>query len=100
MATLAALLTGKGIAHHVGRADQTVLHRGRRLERQPCRPQRFIEATTQLGEPFRKHNMVLGSIHVHRGDPTGIPHGEVGPHPATDLFICAGQLMCQELQRP
>ena len=98
--TLAALLTGKGIDHHVGRADQTVLHRGRRLDRQPCRHQRFIEATAKLGEHFREHTMVLGSIHLDRGDPTGIHHGEVGPQPATDLFIGAGQLMLQELQRP
>ena len=32
-------------------------------------------------------------------DPTGIHHRQVGPQPATDLFIGAGQLMFQEFQR-
>jgi hypothetical protein len=97
--TLAALLTGKGIDHHVGRADQTVRHRGRRLDRQQCRHQRFIEATAKLGEHCREHTMLLGSIPLDRCDPTGRHHGEVGPQPATELFIGAGQRLVQELQR-
>jgi hypothetical protein len=85
--TRAALLTGTGIDHHVGRADQTVLHGGGRLDRQQFLHQRCIEATAKLGEHFGEHNMVLGSIHLDLCDPTGIHHGEVRPQPATDLFI-------------
>ena len=96
---LAALLAGKGVDHQVRRADQTVLHRGRRLDRQQFRHQRFIEATAKLGEHVREHKMVLGSIHLDRCDPTGIHHGEVGSQPATDLYIGASQLMFQEFQR-
>jgi hypothetical protein len=100
MDTRAALLTGKGIDHHVGRADQTILHRGRRLDRQPFRHQRFIEATATLGEHCREPTMVRGSIHLDRCEPTGRQHGEVGPQPATDLVIRAGQRMFQEFPRP
>jgi hypothetical protein len=97
--TLAALRTGTGIDHPVGRADQTVLPRGRRRDRQQCRQHRVIEAMAKWGEPFREHTMVLGSIHWDRWDPTGIPHGEVGPQPATDRCIGAGQRLFQERQR-
>ena len=96
---LAALLTGKGVDHQVRRADQPVLHRGRRLDRQEFLHQRGIEPTAKLGEHFWQHNMRLDSIHLDLGDPAGIHHGQVGPQPATDLFIGAGQLMFQEFQR-
>jgi hypothetical protein len=69
------------------RADQTVLHRGRRLDRQQFLHQWGIEATAKVGEPFREHNMRSGAIHLDRSDPTGIHHGHVRPQPATDLLV-------------
>jgi hypothetical protein len=99
MDTLAARRTGNGIDHHVGRADQTVRHGAGCLDRQQFRHHRCIEATAKRGEHFWEHTMVLGSIDLDRGDPTGIPHGQVGPHPATELFSGAGQRMFQEFSR-
>jgi hypothetical protein len=84
---LAPLLTRKGVDHQVRRADQTVLHRGRRLDRQEFLHQWGIETTANVGEHFREHNMLLGAIHLDLADPTGIHHGHVRPQSATDLFI-------------
>jgi hypothetical protein len=92
----AARLTGQGVDHHVGRADEPSLHRGRRVDRQPFLHQRLIEATAELGEPCREHNMRLGAIPLDLGDPTGIHHRQVGPQAATNLCIGAGPCMFQE----
>ena len=83
----AALLTGKGVDHQVRRADQTVRHRGRRLDRQPFLPQWRVQTAAKVGQHFWKHNMLLGAIHLHLCDPTGLHHGQVGSPPATELFI-------------
>jgi len=99
MHAVAALLTGKGVDHQVRGADQTVLLRGGRVDREQCLHQRGIEPTAKLGEHFWQHNMLLDSIHLDLGDPAGIHHRPVGPHPATALLIGAGPLMCEEFQR-
>ena len=96
----AALLTGKGVDHPVGRADSPVLHRGRLLDRQQFLHQWLIEATAKLGEHVREHERRLGAIHLDLSDPTGIHHRQVGPQSATDLFIGTGQLLFQEFSRP
>ena len=96
----AALRAGKRVDHQVRRADQPVLHRARRLERQPFLHQRRIDTTAELGEHFWPHNMRLGAIHLDLADPTGLHHREVGPQPATDLLIGAGSRLFQEFQRP
>jgi hypothetical protein len=95
----APLLTGKGIDHQVRRADQSVLHRSRRLDRQQFRHQGLIEPTAKLGQPFRQHKVLLGAIHLDLPDPTGIHHGQVRPQPDTDLLVGTGQLMFEEFQR-
>jgi len=69
------------------RADQTILHRGRRLERESCLHQRVIATAAKLGEHLREYNMLLGAIHLDLSHPTGIPHGHVGPSSATDLVV-------------
>jgi hypothetical protein len=84
---LAPLLTRKGVDHQVRWADQPVLHRGRRLDRQEFLHQWGIEMTAKVGKYFREHKMLLGAIHLDLSDPTGIHHGHVSPQPATDLFI-------------
>jgi hypothetical protein len=81
----AALLTGTGVDHQVRRADQPLLHGGRRLDCQPFRHQWRVQTAANVGEHFWKHNMRLGAIHLHRGDSTGIHHRQLGPQPATDL---------------
>jgi len=43
--------------------------------------------------------MFLGSIHPNLGDPTGIPHGHIGPQPTTDLLVGTGHLLLQSRQR-
>jgi hypothetical protein len=96
---LAALLAGKGVDHQVRRADQSVLHRSRRLDRQQFLHQRLVEPTAKLGEHFWQHKMRLGAIHLDLMDPTGIHHGQVSPESGTDLLIGAGQLMFQQFQR-
>jgi len=75
----APLRTRKGVHHQVGRAHQPGLHRGRRLDRQPCLHQWGIETTATRGEHFRQHNMLLGAIPLDRAEPTGIHHRHVGP---------------------
>ena len=95
----ATLCTGKGVDHSVGRAHQPVLHRGRRLDRQPFLHQWCIQAAAKLGEHFWKYKMCLGAIHLDRSDPTAIHHRQVGSQPATNLCIRAGQLLFQEFQR-
>ena len=71
----------------------------RRLDREQFLHQRRIETAAKLGEHFGQHKMLLGAIHLDLPDPTGIHHRQVGPQPATDLFVGTGQLMFQEFQR-
>ena len=96
---LAALLTGKGVDHEVRGADQTVLHRGGRLDREQFLHQWGVQTAAKLRKHFWEHKMLLGTIHLDLSDPAGIHHRQVGPHPATDLLIGAGQLMFEEFQR-
>lgn len=97
---LAALFTGKGVDHEVRGAHQPVFPRGRRLDGQEFRHQGRVQAAPQVGEYVWQHQMRLGTIPLDRGKPAGIHHGQVGPHPATELFISAAQLLLQEFQRP
>jgi hypothetical protein len=85
--TLAALFTGKRVDHEMRRADQPVLHRGRRLDRQQFRHQGLVEPTAKLGEHFREYEMLLGSVHLDLWDPTGIHDRQVRPQPAADLLV-------------
>jgi len=96
----AALRTGTGVDPQGRRADPPVRHRGRGLDRQAFLPQRGIEPTATLGEHCWQHNMRRDSIHLDRGAPADIHHGQVGPQPATDLCIGAGPRMFQEFHRP
>jgi hypothetical protein len=75
----ASLLTRKGVDHHMRRAHQTILHRGRRLDREPFLHQRGIETAAKSGEYRWEHTMSLGAIHLDRSDPKGVHHGHVGP---------------------
>ena len=95
----AALLTGTGVDHEVRGADPTVLPRGGRLDREPCLQPWGVQTAAKLRQHFWEHNMRLGTIPLDLSDPAGLPHRQVGPHPATDLLIGAGQRMCEEFQR-
>ena len=70
----APLLTGTGVDHQVRRADQPVRYGGCGLDRQPCFYQWRIQTAVKLGEDFREHEMLPGSIYLDLGDPTGIHH--------------------------
>ena len=96
----AALLTGTGVHPQGRRAHPPVLQRGRRLDREPFLPQRGLEARAQLGEPFREHKVLWGALALDRPAPTGRHPRQVGPHPATHLFVGTGQRMLQPFQRP
>jgi hypothetical protein len=96
---LAPLLAGKGVDHQMRRADQTILHCGRRLDRQQFLQQWGIAATAKVGKPFREHKMLLGAIHLDLSNPTGVHHGHVRPQTATDLLVRTAQLVFQEFQR-
>ena len=95
----AALLTGTGVDHEVRGADQTVLHRGGRLDRQQCLHPWGVQTAAKLRQHFREHNLRLGTIHVDLADPAGRHPRQVGPHPATDRLLGAGQLMGEECPR-
>ena len=95
----AARLPGNGVDHEGRGADQTVRPRGGRLERQPFLHQWGVQTAAKLRQHFWEHNMRLGTIPLDLSDPAGIHHRQVGPHPATDLLIGAGQLMFEEFQR-
>jgi hypothetical protein len=96
---LAPLLTRKGVDHQVRRADQTVLHGGRGLDGHQFLHQWRIQTAAKLGEDFGEHKMRLRAIHLDLPDPTGVHHRQVGPQPATDLFVGTGPLMFQQFQR-
>jgi hypothetical protein len=97
--TLAPRLTRKGIDDHVRRADKTVLHGTGGLDREQFLHQWRLQTAAKVGEDFREHKMLLRAIHLDLSDPAGVHHRQVGPQPATDLFVRAGQLMFQQLQR-
>ena len=99
MDALAALLTGKGVDHQVRRADQPVLHRRRRLDRQEFLHQWGVQTAAKLHQHCRAHKMLLGTSPLALSDSAGIHHRQVGPHPATDLLSGAGQRMFEEFQR-
>jgi len=83
----AALLTRQGGDHQVRRADQTVLHRGCRLDGQEFLHQWRVQTAPKVGEHLREHTMLLEAIHLDLSDPTGRHDGHVSPQSATDLFI-------------
>jgi hypothetical protein len=66
-------LAGTGVDHQVRRADQPLLHRGRRLDRQQFLHQWRIQTAAKLAEHFREHEMRLDAIRLDLRDPTGSP---------------------------
>jgi hypothetical protein len=99
MDALAARRTGNGVDHPGRRAAQPVRQRGRRLDRQEFRPQGRVQTAPTVGQHVWPHHMRLGAIPLDRGEPTGIPHGQVGSHPATERCSGAGQLLVPAFQR-
>ena len=90
---LAALFAGKGIHDHVRRADRALLDRRRGLQRHQVLEQRFIQATTELGQELGQHEVCLGAVHLHLCDTAAIHHRQVRAQLATDLFIGTVQFM-------
>jgi hypothetical protein len=90
---LTALLAGKGIDHQVRGTHHALLNRRCSLQCQQLSEQGLVEPTAELGQQLGQHEVLLGAIYLHLGDPAGIHHREVGAQLATDLFIGTMQFM-------
>jgi len=81
----------------VRRADQAGGHGGGGLERQEFLHHRRVKAAAKLGQDLGEYAMPLGAIDLDLPNPAGLPHSQVGPQVATDLFIRTVQLRFEQL---
>jgi hypothetical protein len=63
-----------------------LLNGRRSLQRQQFSQYSLMEATTELGQELRQHEVRLGAVDLHLRDAASLPHGQVGAQLATDLF--------------
>ena len=96
---LAALFNRKGIDEEVRRADQPLLHSGRRLDGQQFVHQDFIKALAKLGQGFGQDKMLRSAVPLDSFDATGVHDGQVRAPAVTDGVVGSAYLRFEQLQR-
>ena len=95
---LTALLRGKGIDQQMRRADESLRHRSRGLNRHEFIQPLLVEAAAELGQCLGQDEMGLCAVRLDLAQATGIHHRDVGAHTLTHVFIGLPQLVFEEFQ--
>ena len=82
----------------MGWADQTFVHRRRRLESDQLIPEGLVHAAAQLAERLGSHKGGLRGMALIVSEATGIHDGNVGAKAMADLLIGGAQFMLEPLQ--
>jgi hypothetical protein len=90
--------TWEGIDDERGGADQTFVHRRRRLESAQLLHEGLVNAATKLAARLGSHRVGWRGIDLRVSEAPGIPDGNVGATAMADILIGGAQFMLEPLQ--